>query len=45
MRLADEENVELTDDQLEFLSSGGCSDDCRAWRKKCPENHSNRGLK
>ena len=45
MKLVDAENVELTDDQLEFLSSGGCSDDCRAWRKKCPENHSNRGLK
>ena len=26
MKLADEENVELTDEQLEFLASGGCSD-------------------
>ena len=24
MKLADEENFELTDDQLEFLASGGC---------------------
>ncbi len=24
MKLAKEENVELTDDQLEFLASGGC---------------------
>jgi hypothetical protein len=24
MKLADEENVELTDEQLEFLASGGC---------------------
>ena len=26
MKLADEENFELSDDQLEFLASGGC--DC-----------------
>ena len=25
MKLANEENVELTDEQLEFLASGGCS--------------------
>ena len=24
MKLANEENVELTDEQLEFLGSGGC---------------------
>ena len=26
MKLADEENVELTDEQLEFLAGGGCFD-------------------
>ena len=26
MKLANEENVELTDEQLEFLASGGCGD-------------------
>ena len=26
MKLANEENVELTDEQLEFLSSGGCGE-------------------
>ena len=31
MKLANEENVELTDDQLEFLASGGCFDG------RCPE--------
>ena len=25
MKLADEENFELTEDQLEFLASGGCA--------------------
>ncbi len=25
MKLANKENVELTDDQLDFLASGGCS--------------------
>ena len=34
MMLAGEENVELSDDQLEFLSSGGCScDGC--FGRKC----------
>ena len=28
MKLANEENVELTDEQLEFLASGGCCSDC-----------------
>ena len=28
MKLANEENVELTDEQLEFLGSGGCCSDC-----------------
>ena len=32
MKLADEENVELTDEQLEFLASGGCGDE------KLPDN-------
>ena len=35
MKLADEENVELTDEQLEFLASGGCGEYCR-------EHHSSR---
>ena len=43
MKLADKENFELTDDQLEFLASGGCGD-CRALHIKCPDKHSNRGL-
>ena len=30
MKLANEENVELSDDQLEFLAGGGCDG-------KCPE--------
>ena len=33
-----EENVELTDDQLEFLASGGC--DCGTRFQKCPSNRS-----
>ena len=37
MKLADEENVELTDEQLEFLASGGCGG-CRTFFYKCPEN-------
>ena len=45
MKLVDAENVELTDDQLEFLASGGCGGECETWRKKCPQNHSNRGMK
>ncbi len=33
MKLAKEENVELTDDQLEFLASGGCGDvECEKYR-------------
>ncbi len=32
MKLADAENVELTDDQLEFLASGGCGGDCRDFK-------------
>jgi hypothetical protein len=28
MKLANEENVELTDEQLEFLASGGCCSGC-----------------
>jgi hypothetical protein len=30
IELANEENVELTDEQLEFLASGGC------WNGECP---------
>ncbi len=34
MKLANEENVELTDDQLEFLSGGGCFDGrCREFKE------------
>ncbi len=29
MKLANEQNVELTDEQLEFLASGGCGEYCR----------------
>ena len=41
MKLADQENFELTDDQLEFLASGGCCMDnmrvCRKYENKgCP---------
>ena len=33
MKLADKENLELTDDQLEFLASGGCgSGDCENYK-------------
>ena len=32
MKLADEENVELTDEQLEFLASGGCSHECNDFK-------------
>jgi hypothetical protein len=32
MKLANEENYELTDEQLELLGSGGCE-----LGKKCPE--------
>ena len=32
MKLADEENIELTDEQLEFLGSGGC---CEDYNPKC----------
>ncbi len=38
MKLANEENVELTDEQLEFLAGGGC--DCGTWFQKCPKNRS-----
>ncbi len=40
MKLADEENVELTDEQLAFLASDGCGE-CGARAKKCA-NHMNR---
>ena len=33
MKLADEENFELTDDQLEFLAGGGCF--CDDYSGKC----------
>jgi hypothetical protein len=34
MKLADEENVELTDEQLELLGSGGClGERCTEYRK------------
>ena len=36
MKLADEENFELTDDQLEFLASGGCSDALKKCNYTCP---------
>ena len=42
MKLANEENVELTDEQLEFLASGGCGGECRTWFKKCQEHHESR---
>ena len=32
MKLANEENFELTDDQLEFLASGGCLTDCEDFK-------------
>ena len=32
MKLANEENVDLTDEQLEFLASGGCGEE------KLPDN-------
>lgn len=35
MKLADEENFELTDDQLEFLASGGCGGECKNFLDKC----------
>ena len=34
MKLADEENFELTDEQLEFLASGGCLG-CKGYYDKC----------
>ena len=36
MELADAENVELTDSQLEFLASGGCG--CEGCYTKCAAN-------
>ena len=30
-KLADAENVELTDEQLEFLASGGCGGQCKEY--------------
>ena len=38
MKLADNENVELTDDQLDFLASGGCST-CQNYYDKCQAFH------
>jgi hypothetical protein len=35
MKLADEENFELTDEQLEFLASGGCCSDCYSKSYRC----------
>ncbi len=35
MKLADAENFELTDEQLEFLASGGCSRECKNFLDKC----------
>ena len=35
IKLANEENIELTDDQLEFLASGGCSGECKNFLDKC----------
>ena len=35
MKLADEENFELTDDQLEFLAGGGCDGECKNFLDKC----------
>ncbi len=38
IKLANEENIELTDDQLEFLASGGCS--CEGcYGKACTRLH------
>ena len=39
MKLADEENFELTDDQLEFLASGGCGGECKGFSFKCMKYH------
>ena len=36
MKLANEENFELTDEQLEFLASGGCG--CEGCYAKCTNN-------
>ncbi len=36
MKLADKKNVELTDEQLEFLASGGCRPYCPNYSNKCP---------
>ena len=36
MKLADEENIELTDEQLEFFASGGCS--CEGCYTRCANN-------
>ncbi len=36
MKLADKENFELTDDQLEFLASGGCG--CEGCYTRCANN-------
>ena len=45
MKLADEENFELTDEQLEFLGSGGCLTDCGNYGEigsKCERHQHNR---
>ena len=45
MKLANAENFELTDEQLEFLASGGCGD-CGTWgSRKCREHRESRGLR
>ena len=41
MKLANEENVELSDEQLEFLAGGGCCE-CEPWGQKCEKHHSYR---
>ncbi len=37
MKLADAENFELTDDQLEFLAAGGFG--CESFYSKCKKHH------
>ena len=36
MKLANEENVELTDEQLEFLASGGCEEKKPCYKYRLP---------
>ena len=43
MKLADAENVELTDEQLEFLASGGCI--CGSYNETCEEYLKHRKMK